>query len=113
VFGVTSEGAGNSTVSGRVSEELDETVIITASDEVSILGSADTVDVSTISTAGEDTLNIPAELGSLGGPNGTSGVGSTRSILAHTIELEEEKFVSTTVGANVRTISSPIEVGNV
>jgi len=113
VLGVTSQRSRLSTFSGRVSVDLDETVVITSGDEHTVLGTADTIDVSAVSTAGEDTLNIPRELGGLGGPSHTSGVASARWVVGAVVHLEEEKLVSTTVGADVRTVNSPVKVSDV
>jgi len=113
VLGVTSQRSGLSTFSGRVSVDLDETVVITTSDEHTVLGAVNTIDVSSIGTAGEDTLNIPRELGSLSGPSNTGGVASTRRILRAVVHLEEEELISTTVGADVRTINSPVKVSDI
>mmetsp|Transcript_31740 Transcript_31740/g.42988 ORF Transcript_31740/g.42988 Transcript_31740/m.42988 type:complete len:347 (-) Transcript_31740:322-1362(-) len=102
-----------STISSRVSVKLDKTEVITSGNEHTILGTVDAIDVGAIGTAGEDTLNVPGELGSLSGPNGTSGVASTRWVLGAVVHLEEEELVGTAVGADVRTISSPVKVGDI
>jgi hypothetical protein len=71
-----------------VSVSADKTVIITGGDEFLILGHGARVDMGTITTWWEDTLNVPSEFASLVGPNSSDGVGSTRwvSLLGTNVE---------------------------
>ena len=54
---VTSEGSRLDSVSGRVSEEVDETEVITSGDQLAVLGHVDTVDVVTGGLLGEDSID--------------------------------------------------------
>jgi len=94
---VTSKGSWNSSKSARVSEDVDETVVITSSNEHTALGSVNSIDVSTIGSTWEDNFNVPAELAGIASPLSSSSVGSTTWILFHSGDLEEEEFVGTTV----------------
>lgn len=60
----------------RVAEEADETVIITGGDKLLVSGGADRVDMGAITARGVDSLDVPSELDSLGGPLSASGVGT-------------------------------------
>ena len=54
---MTSEGSRLDSVSGRVSEEVDETEVITSGDQLAVLGHVDTVDVVTGGLLGEDSID--------------------------------------------------------
>ena len=60
-----------------VSVSADETVIITGGDQFLILGHGASVDMGTITTWWEDTLNVPSKFTGLVSPNGSNSVGST------------------------------------
>ena len=75
VLGVTTERSGLGLDAG-ISEEVDETVIVTGSEELTVAGASNGVDVSTISAAGVDSLGLPLELACLGSPDGVDSVGT-------------------------------------
>jgi len=92
-----------------VSVCADKTVIITGSDEFLIFGHGARVDMGTITTWWEDTLNIPSKFTGLVGPNSSNSVRSTRWISLLGTNIEEQKFVSTTDGSDETSIGSPID----
>ena len=92
-----------------VSVCADETVIITGSNEFLIFGHGARVDMGTITTWWEDTLNIPSKFTGLVRPNSSNGVGSTGWISLLGTNVEEQKFVSTTDGSDETSIGSPID----
>ena len=91
-----------------VSVCADETVIITGGDEFLILSHGARVDMGTITTWWEDTLNVPSEFASLVGPNSSDSIRSTRWVSLLGTNVEEQKFISTTNGSDEATIGSPI-----
>jgi len=109
VLGVTTVRSGLSTLSAWVTEEANETEVITSSEELSISGAADAVDVSTIGTLGVDALSLPLELASLGCPDGAGGVRSAVSILSAFGDGVEEELVGTAVGADVFAVVAPVQ----
>ena len=108
VLGVTAVGSGD-TFSAGISEEADETVIVTGSEEHLVIRTADGVDVGAIGTSGVDTLGLPKELAGSGCPDDWLGVGSTRGILLAVLSGEEEELVGTTVGTDVLGVSAPVK----
>ena len=108
VLGVTSVASGL-TLDNGVAEQVHETVIISGSHELAVSRAADGVDVSSIGSGGVDTLGLPLELAGLGLPSGTLGVGAARWVLSAVWDGEEQKLVSTTVGADVRAILAPVK----
>ena len=115
VLGVTAVRAG-AALDARVTEEADETVVITGGEELSVEGGAHGVDVGAISARGVDTLDIPSELDSLGGPLGALGVAAAGRILVAVGHGEEEELVGTAVGTDVLRLSAPVhghDVGRV
>ena len=92
-----------------VSVCADETIIITGSNEFLIFGHGARVDMGTITTWWEDTLNIPSKFTGLIRPNSSNGVGSTGWISLLGTNVEEQKFVSTTDGSDETSIGSPID----
>ena len=71
---VTAVRSGLSTLSAWVTEEANETVVITSCQELTVIGASNAVDMGTIGALGIDTLSLPLELAGLGGPGGASGV---------------------------------------
>jgi hypothetical protein len=108
VLGVTSVASGL-TLDDGVAEQVHETVIISGSHELAVSRAANRVDVSSIGSGGVDTLGLPLELAGLGFPLGTLGVGTARWVLSAVWDGEEQKLVSTTVGADVRAILAPVK----
>jgi hypothetical protein len=101
--------AWHSAFTSWVSEEGNETVVITTDEELSIGGSSDTVDVSTIGSSGVDTLSAPLEFHSLSCPDNTFGVRSARWILRTIFSSPEEEFISTTVRSEILIVRAPIK----
>ena len=71
---MTAVRSGLSTLSAWVTEEANETVVITSGQELTVIGASNAVDMGTIGALGIDTLSLPLELAGLGGPGGASGV---------------------------------------
>ena len=109
VLGVTAVRSGNTTLSARVAEEANETVVITGGQEHTIIGASNTVNVGTICARGVDTLSLPLELAGLGGPDSGSGVRSAGWILCAFGDSVEEELVSTTVRADVSVVRAPVQ----
>ena len=63
MLGVTSETSWGMTDSAWISEELDETIIISTCDQGLNVIKVDSIDVGSICTLWEDTINEPSELG--------------------------------------------------
>ena len=70
---MTAVRSGLSTLSAWVTEEANETVVITSGQELTVIGASNAVDMGTIGALGIDTLSLPLELAGLGGPDGASG----------------------------------------
>lgn len=109
VLGVTTVRSGLSTLSAWVTEEANETEVITGGEEHTIVGASDAVDVSTIGARGIDTLSLPAELDGLAGPDSAGGVRSAGGILLAVGDGVEEELVGTAVGADVFVVGAPIQ----
>ena len=112
MLGVTTVASGSALDAG-VSEEVDEAVVITSGEELTVSGAADRVDVSTVSAGGVDTGGLPLELASLASPCGTLGVAATRRILFAVGDGVEEELVGTAVRADVVGLSAPVKSHNV
>ena len=108
MLGVTTVRSGSALDAG-VAEQVDETVVITSGEELAIAGASDGVDVSAITALGVDTLGVPRELDSLGGPDDGGGIAATRLVLLAVGHFEEEQLVSTTVGADVVGLRAPVQ----
>jgi len=110
VLGVAAQRAGAASVPHGVAEDVDKSEVIASCDKVSVLGGVNSVDVAAIGASGVDTLNVPSELNGVCGPIGASSVAAAVGILRPASGgAEEEKFVGTTVGADVRTILGPVQ----
>jgi len=79
---------------------------------VAIRGSADCIDVSTISSLGVDSFDSPGHLGGFGGPNGVLVVGSSGCILL-AIVVPEEELIGSAVGSHNLTVFTPVDGGDV
>jgi hypothetical protein len=101
VLRVATVGSGLAALSARVTEEANEAVVIAGSQELSIRGASDAVDVGTIGARGVDALSLPLELACLASPCGASGVGSAAWVLIAVGDRVEEELVGATVRANV------------
>ena len=106
---MTTVRSGLFTLSAWVTEEANETVVITSGKELSVMGASNAVDVGTIGALGVDTLSLPLELAGLGGPDGSSGVRSAGGILFAGGDFVEEELVSTTVRADIFVLRAPIQ----
>lgn len=74
VLGVASETDRKRTFSAWVSEELDQTVVVTGCDEALIWACVDAIDVTSICSSWEEAVDCPAELAVLRCPDGACGV---------------------------------------
>ena len=92
VLGVTTERAGEATVSAWVAEEVDETKVVTSGEELTVTGAGNGVDVSAIGALGVDALSLPLELAGLGGPLNAGGVAAAVLILLAVWDGEEEEI---------------------
>jgi len=92
-----------------VVKDSHEAPVITCNEVVTAGRLVDDVDVGTVSAARVDTLHVPAELDSLGGPLSRLQKGDTRWLLAHLLDVPEEKFVATAVAAHVFALRAPVE----
>ena len=106
---MTAVRSGLSTLSAWVTEEANETVVITSGQELTVIGATNAVDVGAIGALGIDTLSLPLELAGLGGPDGGSSVRSTRGILLAVGDGVEKELVCTTVRADVFVVRAPIQ----
>lgn len=110
-LGVTTVGLALSSLSAGVAEDTDIAPVITGDDEVAALVSTHGVDVRAIGTSGEDTINVPAELNSLGGKRHGCGVGSTGGVLGQVAifsDVPEEEFVSLASRSEILAVLGPI-----
>ena len=96
VLRVSSEASWHASLSAWVSEKLDETVIVTGGDERLVLVEVDTIDMGSISSSWEESVNGPSELAVTGLPDGSSGVRCTVLVLSAVWDTEEEELVSVT-----------------
>lgn len=69
MLGVSSETSWHASFSAWVSEDLDEAIIVTSSNQRLVLITVDTIDMGTISSFWEDSVDAPAELAMLGSPD--------------------------------------------
>lgn len=111
---VASEGLGAGSGSAGVVEATDETVIISSEDELLSLVGADTVDVGSVGSSGEDSINVPSEFAGVGGELNRGGVGSARGVVfpGSVVALEVEMLVGSAVGADVGAVTGPVEGDN-
>lgn len=111
---MASEGLGAGSGSAGVVEATDETVIISSEDELLSLVGADTVDVGSVGSSGEDSINVPSELAGVGGELNRGGVASARGVLfpGSVVALEVEMLVGSAVGADVGAVTGPVEGDN-
>jgi len=108
VLRVTTVGSGLATLSARIAEEANKTVIITSGQEHTIRGASNAVDMGTISARGVDALSLPLELAGLGCPSGASGVRSAGWILSAAGNSVEEELVGTAVRSDHVTSCGPV-----
>jgi len=109
--GVSSEGSGSGSLSDGVSEDSHVVPVITSGDEVASSVSSDLVDVRSIGTSGEDTINVPRELDGLGGPHDRLGVGSTGGILSDATvftHVPEKEFVGLASRSEPLGLNTPV-----
>ena len=114
MLGVTAVGAGASSgvVTGRVTEKLDETVVVTNNKGVAVGRLVNTVDVGSIGSAGEDSFVGPGEVDGCRGPLSSCCVGAARVISLHAGHVEIKDLMGTTVGADVATVAGPVKGNN-
>jgi len=109
VLGVTTVRSGLATLSARVTEEANETIVITGCQEHTIIGAGNAVDVGTISALGVDALSLPLEFAGLASPDSGSGVRSAAWILVAVRDCVEEELIGTAVRADVFVMGAPIQ----
>ena len=109
VLRVATVGSGLATLSARIAEEADETVVIAGGQELTISGASNAVDVGAIGARGVDALSLPLELACLASPCGASGVGSAAWVLIAVRDGVEEELVGTAVRADVAGFGAPVE----
>lgn len=110
-LGVTTVRPRLSSLSAGVAEDTDIAPVITSDDEGSVLVSTHRVDVRTIGTSGEDTINVPGELNGLGGPRHGGGVGSAGGVLGQAAvftDVPEKEFVSLAGRSEPLAVTRPI-----
>lgn len=105
---VTAE-ASRSALDAWVSEQVDETVVITSGEELTVRGTNNGVDVSAISARGVDTLGLPLELAGLACPSSARGVAAARGVLLAVGDCEEKQLVGAAVGAEVVGLRAPVK----
>lgn len=109
MLGVASVHATVVAHAGWVSEKSYETVVVSGSKELAVVGSSNAIDVSAISALGVDSLNVPAEFHGGGCPVNAGSVGSSRCILRAVAGLPEEELVSTAVSPDPLVVLGPVE----
>lgn len=92
-----------------VSEQSDESEVVTTGNEGLFGVSSDTVDVSAIGSSWEDTFGVPGELHCVGVPNGVDSVGLSRWVLFSSLGVPEEKLVVSTVGSDELAVGAPVK----
>ena len=113
MLGVTAEADGLVGLASGVAENVHQAIVITGRDQETILGEVDIVNMGAIGPRGEDTINQPAELGVVGGPLDTGGVGGTVRVLVVGVSIEEEELVGTADGSDVVSVEGPIDRGDI
>ena len=96
VLRVTSVAIGNASFSAWVPKYVDEAVVIAGGNVLLAFVHVHAVDVGAVTVFWEDTIDIPAKLAVLRGPQSRSRVRGTRWILSAGRNLEEEKLVAVT-----------------
>ena len=109
MLGVTSEATRDSSSADRVSKDVDEAVIVTSGDKLSIGRSGDSVDMGSISALGVDAVHVPSKLDRLRVPVSTRGVRTSVLVLSTVLSRKEEQFVGAAVRANIRTVLTPVQ----
>jgi hypothetical protein len=91
---VSSVASWHRSFSAWVSEKLNKTVIVTGSNQGLILTHVNSIDMGSISTFWENTIDAPSEFAMSSCPISTCGVGCSTLVLAAIAGVEEEKFIS-------------------
>ena len=112
VLGVSSVTSWHVSDSAWISKSGNESEIITASDKRLVLVEINTVDVGSIGSLGEDTVDEPSEFGVASCPDSAGGVGSTTWVLVTTWHREVEELVGVADGLNVSSVHGPVDAGN-
>lgn len=113
VLGVASERLRLDTLSGRVTEDVDETEVITSADEGLLLVHVDTIDMVTAGLSREDTIDQPAELNVMGSPKSALVVGGTAGVLITARKrTKEEQLITIADRSDALRVSAPIESSN-
>jgi len=98
-------------LSNGVTEEAYIAPVVSGQDKLSGGVAADTVDVRSIGTSGEDTVNVPRELDSLSSPDYRDSVAGTVGVLSNATvftDLPEEELVSLTSRSEVLGVGAPV-----
>lgn len=109
---MTSVARRHTSLSARVSENIDKAEVITSGDQILLLIHVYTVDVWTISFSWEDAIDAPAKLAVLRCPNGSSCVWGTRRILITRWNNEEEKLVAIADRSQISAILTPVHASD-
>lgn len=105
---VTSKGNGSVSLTSRVVPDVNQAVVITSRDQISVSGEIHIVDVSSVSSCRENAVDKPSKLSVISSPLSINSVWCTISILLEGFSVKEEKLVSTTDRSNVLAIHTPI-----
>jgi hypothetical protein len=84
------------TFSAWVSVYVYEAIVVCSSNEHLVLTLSDRVNVRTICSRAENTINSPAKLGGMVSPDCVHSCRSTSRILLSSISIEEKEFISST-----------------
>ena len=110
VLRVASERLRLDSLSGRVTEDVDETEVIASADKGLLLVHVDTIDMVTAGLSREDTIDQPAELSVVGSPKGALVVGGTARVLITARQrTEEEQLITIADRSDALGVSAPIE----
>jgi len=97
VLRVATVGSALASLSDGVTEDTDVAPVIASKDKSAVFIASNSVDLGAILTSGEDAVNVPGELDSLGCPHDRLGVGDTSGVLINAssfTDVPEEELVS-------------------
>lgn len=112
---VSTVSSALSSLSNGVTEEAHIAPVVSSEDELSCGVAADTIDVRSISTSGEDTINVPRELDSLSGPDNRDSVAGTVRVLSNATvftDLPEEQLIGLASRSEVLGVGAPVHALN-
>lgn len=109
---MSSVASWSTSLSARISEHIDEAVVVAGSNQALLLVHVDAINVGAVRAFWEDAVDAPAELAVLRLPNGAGGVRCARGILAAGWNHEEEELIAVTNRPNIRAILAPIDASD-